>query len=593
MDAIQRQVTIAARRLTLERFVGLLAWCWFAALLVAAIAIAVPRLYLMQVDQMTWNISWLAGSLTAGLLVAAIIAFFTRHNRMDAAIEIDRRFNLKERVSSSLSLNQEEMQTEAGQALLHDATRRVERLDVGSQFRVRPRRQTILPLIPAAILGGVLFIPLPTQNQTSVASTATPEQIAKEVRENVKPLIKQLAEAEKKLAEKGLQDGSKLFRDMQDGLREAVKNPLKDPKEMLVKLNDLQKQVEEHQKKMGGDEKIREQLKNLKSTKTGPADKAMQAAKEGDFKKAAESIEELAKKIAEGKLDKKEQQKLQEQLADIKKNMQQAAAAHDAKKKELEEQLKQAEKQVQAQEDVEKQAKDLEKAGDKAGAEAMRKRAEQAAQSAENLRNQLNKMNNQQSQMEQLQQMAESMGQASQDLAQGKNAEAVKSLEELAQKLDEMQMKAEDLQMMEQTLEQIAECKGDCAGEGQGNGDKPDGGGDGEGDYKNKPDSLSNKQNSGTGKGIGNSPGGFGKKPNELKNAGFRDSNVKQKLTSGRSTIIGEAEGPNQRGQVQLEILQQVEAAKVENTEAISNQRLPRNQRDHAQQYFDSYSPRK
>ena len=43
-----------------------------------------------------------------------------------SAIELDRRFGLKERVSSVLSLQSDELETEAGQALLTDAVRRVE-----------------------------------------------------------------------------------------------------------------------------------------------------------------------------------------------------------------------------------------------------------------------------------------------------------------------------------------------------------------------------------------------------------------------------------------------------------------------------------
>ena len=67
----------------------------------------------------------------------------SRRTALDAAIEIDRRFDLRERVASSLSLSEAERDTDAGQALVKDAVRAASRIDVGDKFRVRfsrPRR---------------------------------------------------------------------------------------------------------------------------------------------------------------------------------------------------------------------------------------------------------------------------------------------------------------------------------------------------------------------------------------------------------------------------------------------------------------------
>src|SRR5690606_2356998 len=127
----------------------------------------------------------------------------------------------------------------------------------------------------------------------------------------------------------------------------------------------------------------------------------------------------------------------------------------------------------------------------------------------------------------------------------------------------------------------------------QGGGDKPgqgnkpgSGGSSEEGNYDNKSNSISKDQNKGTGKGIGSGRGGFGEKPNELTNPGYRNSRVGQDLTAGKSRIVGEVEGPNRKGEVQQEIVSQVEAAKVEVADPITGQHLPRHQRDHNQQYF-------
>ena len=58
----------------------------------------------------------------------------TSRDELAAAIEIDLRHRLKERVSSSLALSPSDQVTETGLALVKDAVRSIERLDVGQQF---------------------------------------------------------------------------------------------------------------------------------------------------------------------------------------------------------------------------------------------------------------------------------------------------------------------------------------------------------------------------------------------------------------------------------------------------------------------------
>jgi len=47
--------------------------------------------------------------------------------------------------------------------------------------------------------------------------------------------------------------------------------------------------------------------------------------------------------------------------------------------------------------------------------------------------------------------------------------------------------------------------------------------------------------------------------------------------------------GPNAKGQAIEEIKSQVESAKKESSDPLTGQRLPRQQRDHVQQYFDAF----
>jgi len=111
-----------------------------------------PRLVLVGVDKYRplglnpWL--WPAGAALLGLAAAAVWSLATGRGSLDAAIEIDRRFALKERVSTAWALEPALRDTPSGQTVLSDAVAHVKRIEVGSRFAVRPGRQLLLPLIP-------------------------------------------------------------------------------------------------------------------------------------------------------------------------------------------------------------------------------------------------------------------------------------------------------------------------------------------------------------------------------------------------------------------------------------------------------------
>ena len=123
MDQIRKQVDRARRRLWLELLLGRLVKCWFVALAGAVIAIAVPKVIAIDGLPAQWAEMWLGGAVGAGLLVAFAWTLIRGRSELEAAMEIDRRFDLKERVASSLSLPPEAAETPAGRALVADAVR--------------------------------------------------------------------------------------------------------------------------------------------------------------------------------------------------------------------------------------------------------------------------------------------------------------------------------------------------------------------------------------------------------------------------------------------------------------------------------------
>ena len=71
-------------------------------------------------------------------------------------------------------------------------------------------------------------------------------------------------------------------------------------------------------------------MQKMKSLGAGPADKAAEALKGGDFKKAQDEIEKLAREIREGKMDAATKEQLAKQLEQMKQKLEAAAQAHQS-----------------------------------------------------------------------------------------------------------------------------------------------------------------------------------------------------------------------------------------------------------------------
>ena len=73
MDLIRRQVASARRRMLMQQFCAVAPWCLFATLLLAAIALAVPKIWVLNLDSGFWRWSWIGGATGLGLLTAFYI----------------------------------------------------------------------------------------------------------------------------------------------------------------------------------------------------------------------------------------------------------------------------------------------------------------------------------------------------------------------------------------------------------------------------------------------------------------------------------------------------------------------------------------
>ncbi|MCR9295648.1 MAG: hypothetical protein NXI32_23260, partial [bacterium] len=401
MDHVRKQAKVARRRLTSQRFLRYLPWTISVALLVSVVGIALPKGMHLEVDPKLWTMCWLVVPLTIALITNFVLTFVGRPSIADAAVEIDRRFDLRERLSSALVLGHEDRATELGQALANDAERRAEKLDVRDRFSWGMNRRLLVPLLPALLVAGLTFLP----------DRAAPEVLAQQddkaltqVKNSTKPLLEQIKK-KRELAEKqGLNAAVDMFKKLEGELAKLQKDAKLDTKQTLAKLNDIKKQLDERREELGSAEALRKNLQNLDKLEAGPAEKLADALKQGDFEKAEESLKDLMKKMQKGEMSTSDMQKLQKQLEQLKQAMTEAAEAHAQAKQNLQEQMDQAMA-----------------AGDMQKAAQLQRKLEQMQASDANIA--------------QMQQMSEMLAEAQQSMQEGDMQAAQEAMQEMANQL--------------------------------------------------------------------------------------------------------------------------------------------------------------
>lgn len=546
MESLRKQVARARRRLILSTLVNATAWCLFVGLTLATIAIVANWYFSGPLEP--WQL--LSGGAGIGLVAALLWTWFARVPAIDAAIELDRRFNLRERVSSALALTPDELETEAGRALAEDAQRRVQNLDIDANFPLEMNRWSLLPLLPA--LAALLLVNLlPSWTEQPAQASGNSQQTVTAVQQTVDRLQQQLEQRRKEAKEQGLEELEKMFAELQRGTRETFENQqIKDRTEAVVKLNDLVQDFEKRRNELASAEKLREQLSRLKGANDGPADKLAQALKNGDLQKAIAELNALQQQLKNGDLDAEQREKLANQLNEMKQKLEQMVADHQQKQQALEDQIKQAQQ---------------------AGNEQL----------AQQLQQQLDQLKQQNGQMQQLDQLAQQLGQCSECLGNGDTDQAMAGLQQMQQQLQDIQKQLEELELLEGAMDQLAECKGEMLG-----GNQP-------GDKMGQQQGGKNMaMGQGRGQGQGNGMGqgrGVGLRP-EDKQGGekFVDSNVPGKQQAGVGVVVGEAGGPNRVGDIREQIKAELTPSQIERSDPVNTQQYPRPYREHTQQYLDA-----
>jgi hypothetical protein len=559
MNDIDFQVARARRRLNFQNFIHVFSWALFAGLCVAVIGLAIPKLWYLsfletQDHHDAWTISWLIGGSVLSLIAAAVLTIRKCVQLNDAAIEVDSRFGLKERLSSAISVDQQTAESEAGVALLKDAQRSAEVIDVRDKFSLERSWRFALPLIPICLMFAITFLPNAVFEST-VAAGETSNVEKENVQKAIKEMQKKIEKKRKSLEASGLEDALEKLNSLQRKFDEVDPEKLPDKKQALVELNDIKKEIEERQRELGGSKELKQALNKLKDVGSGPAKKIAEAMSKGDMKEASKAVKDLVEKLRSGKLSDAEKKKLAKdikQLANEFKKMQQRHAEKKAKlKKDIEKAMKQGDPNKAAKlqaklEEMEKQDRQMDK---------MKKMAQKMQDCANCMKQGDGKKQNK-------------SGGKPADGKEGEKGEAQQSMEEAAESLEdlakEMQEMNDELKEME-ALEDLEKAIGECKGGMNGNKD-------------GKPKWQDDAKGEGRGAGT---------RSREEDKTGNYKSRVKGALQPGQTVVTGDADGDNISGRSASEVKDIIRESKNDKADPLENQILPKSQREHAKEYFE------
>ncbi len=565
MDEINKKVRAARQRVMWNHFLRVIAWTLLATMLLIAVGIAVPKIWhLPFLDDPEaanfWTAGWAIGGAVAGLVLAAVLTIARRESLLNIAVEVDQRFGLKSRLSSTLAMSADAQSSVAGAALAEDAAKEASMIDVRDEFKIETPWQLCLPLLAVILVFGLLFIPNATNDEVAVKpDSSQPSDERAKVRTAVEQLKKKIRE---KRVSTGLKDADLNFDKFEKSLDDVQQDKAIDKKRALVKLNDLKKQIAEQQNRLGSTKSFKDALNKLKDIGNGPAKQLADAMKRGDMMAAQKAIKNLAKRLKDGKLTKDEQARLKKDLEKMAEQMKAIAEAQRQKKDELAKQIAKA----QAEGDLDKASRLQEKLEQVKKqdnqAKKMREMAKKLGQCAECMKQGGNPKQGQAG--------AQGQAQKSPAEAEAQMREAAEQMEDLAKQLEDMQQEMEELQDMEEMQQAIADAKAemngqpceDCQGDGNEAGDQP-------------------------GKGMGEGKGG-GRRPKEENETGNFKSRVRGKLEKGKIVITGTADGENLTGRTAAEAREIIDAEMSSKKETVENQLLPRSQRAHTRQYFQS-----
>lgn len=558
LSFVDRSVRIALRRLVGQSLLNHLSlWLGVSVGLALVWFVVQPLLLESPPVWLRWIV--LTGLTAVGAGMGVWQTVRKAPTRQQAALEVDSRFDLRERVTTALALTPDLRETPAGEAVTADAEAKAKKLSVGERFPVKPRwTAAIAPVFALAIAAVVLWWnPSPlnfsgteeARKDGKGADAANPNPIPADKRTQAEKerekAINDLAKREnrgKELEEleKEIKDlNSKFEKDPYDDIsKERASEKAAELTKLEEKAEKIAKEKEQELKQLG--EKL-SQLENLTKDDEfggGEADKLNDALAKGDLDKAEDELEGLKKKAKDKELTPEDAKKLSKQLEKMKDELERLDRDKEEKKKELEKKRDEAKKENRP-EDAAELDRELEKL----------KQEQEAGQ-------------------EELENLGQQLKRASDALNKDDQEEAANALEEARKSVEQMQGEVEDLKEAEMRLQKLkGERKQACA-QCEGNGDKPG---------KGKGKSMNNKGGIGEGE----------REWNPEADTGFEEVRKRSLMDlKGQTQFGGLTKGQGFTKKTDKELGAQLKKAAQDAPGAADLQRLPRDAKESVAEYF-------
>lgn len=539
MNTLYRQVTKARRMLWLQSILNVFSWSLIIAFTVCFLGLLVPKILFLPSSFANWNYYWLGGAAVVSIAVTAIIASINRPTVIQSAIELDRRFNLRERTSSALQLDESERATPIGQALVLDAENKADRIDVRDQFPIRPAPHSPWVLLPCIACAALFWVPnAQLSEEVALKIKSNSEKLTK-VRNVAQKLIPQIEKQIEAAEEKGLEDAAEDFRRLQKKLEELQKLNELDEKKALTDFHEIQKELRLKKDSLGSADSMKKMLDGLKDLDEGPADKVAKALKDGDFERASEELEKVLDQLASNNLTSDQEKQLTKQLDQMQKAIE-----------------KSNEKRKQAIQNAKSELEKAKKEGDLEKAAKLQKKLEQ--------------LESTEKQSKAAEKCKECMNAAKEAMSKGDKEGAKQALEELQEMIEDM---AED----QEAADDLAEMMDEMESEAGGNGNKK------MQDARNGQGKKNERPGDGMGEGEGE-----GERPEEEGEVNHVDQQVREQMRKGATINGGKVGGKNRKGITREEAREAILSAKPEDPDALENLSLPKAQREQQREYYDA-----
>ena len=262
--------------------------------------------------------------LTGLSLPMAFILFYIKTRGLDeTAILVDKELHLKEKISSALEISDLSAipveEREWREILLHDALRSASRLDLRRAFPWKNPWAAQWLWAPLFILF-LTVVALPQWDLITGQGKAEAKAEEKKAieRQIEKMKIRQLT-LEKRAQEKKMETAAKLAEEIKELANDLSKGKI-EKRDALAKMSSLEQEWEKRKEEL---EKLQPQMKEMSMPKmkqkmTGDLASNLQ---KGDYKKAAEEMQKLQKKMKMGDFSPEDMERLSSELKNLAENL--------------------------------------------------------------------------------------------------------------------------------------------------------------------------------------------------------------------------------------------------------------------------------